>query len=452
MCRKRGRIVLVGVTGLELSRADFYEKELTFQVSCSYGPGRYDPNYEEKGQDYPFGFVRWTEQRNFEAVLNLMASGAIDVKPLVSHRFSIDEAEAAYAVLAQEKPLGIILTYPGNADVARERRVTLNSPAEALDPAVPSIAVIGAGNYASQILVPAFKASGARLRTIVSAGGVTGAYAGKKYGFEEASTDAEASITDEAVNAVAIATRHNSHAAYVLQAIEAGKHAFIEKPLCLTVDELESISDGIQNSSGSMLMVGFNRRFSPLTGKVKELLETVSGPKSFIMTVNAGAITSSHWTQDPEVGGGRIVGEGCHFIDLLRFLSGSTISDVGISRMRHSPDSTDKVSINLEFEDGSHGVIHYLANGHKSFPKERLEVFCAGRVLQLDNFRQLRGWGWKGFRRMRLLRQDKGHTACVAAFVDAIREGKPSPIPLDEILEVSRAAIEAQSMVDRGSA
>jgi predicted dehydrogenase len=450
MCRKRGRIVLVGVTGLELSRADFYEKELSFQVSCSYGPGRYDPSYEEKGHDYPFGFVRWTEQRNFEAVLGLMASGDIDVGPLVSHRFRIENAASAYDVLGSENPLGIVLEYSGTLDPAADRRVTLATPG-GLAPAAPSVAMIGAGNYAGQVLIPAFKATGARLRTLVCSSGMSGTHAGKKHGFEQASTDAKAAIADENASIVAIATRHDTHAPYVLDAIAAGKHVFVEKPLCLTLDELDRIAAAMDNAGAPQLMVGFNRRFSPLTVRMRALLDTLSEPGSFIMTINAGEIPASHWTQDPEVGGGRLVGEGCHFIDLLRFLAGSRIRHYSVARLRGTRGApSDNASIALEFEDGSHGAVHYLANGHKGFQKERLDVFCAGRVLQLDNFRRLRGWGWSGFRSQRLPGQDKGHGACVAAFVDAVREGGPTPIALDEILEVSRVAIEVQSLADEG--
>jgi predicted dehydrogenase len=450
MCRKRGRIVLVGVTGLELSRADFYEKELTFQVSCSYGPGRYDPAYEEKGQDYPFGLVRWTEQRNFEAVLGLMASNGIDVVPLVSHRFAIEQAESAYEVLGSGAPLGIVLQYAGGSE-ATGRLVELVPKQASADPATPVVAMIGAGNYAGQMLIPAFKAGNARLRSLVSAGGVSSSHSGTKHGFELAGTDAAAAIADGDVTVVAIATRHNTHATYVLDAIAAGKHVFVEKPLCLTLEELERIREALDSSDAPIVMVGFNRRFAPLVVRMKSLLDTVSAPKSFIMTVNAGDIPASHWTQDRDVGGGRIVGEGCHFIDLLRFLAQARIVRHSVSRMRGAEgEQADRVSIALEFEDGSHGVVHYLANGHKSFPKERLEVFCAGRVLQLDNFRRLNGWGWKKFKSERLSGQDKGHDAGVAAFLQSVREGKPSPIPLDEILEVSRVAIEVQSQADKG--
>jgi predicted dehydrogenase/threonine dehydrogenase-like Zn-dependent dehydrogenase len=446
MCRKRGRIVLVGVTGLELSRADFYEKELSFQVSCSYGPGRYDPNYEEKGQDYPFGFVRWTEQRNLEAVLGLMATGAIDVKPLISHRFSIDEAASAYEVLGRENPLGILIQYPGLEEHATKRSVPLAAAEPAHAVGEPVVAMIGAGNYAGQVLIPAFKKAGAGLHTLVSSGGVNSVHQGKRHGFANAATDPTDAIADEQVSAIVVATRHDSHAEYVLQAIDSGKDVFVEKPLCLTLDELERIKAALSGNTSTRLMVGFNRRFSPLTRRMQEHLASSSSPKSFIMTVNAGSIPADHWTQDPAVGGGRIVGEGCHFIDLLRFLAGERISNWSVSQLRDSADRVpDKVSISLEFEDGSQGTIHYLANGHRSFPKERLEVFCSGKVLQLDNFRRLKGWGWKGFSGMRLWRQDKGQEACVAAFVDAIREGQASPIPLEEIIEVSRVSADESS-------
>ena len=460
MCRKRGRIVLVGVAGLELSRADFFEKELTFQVSCSYGPGRYDPNYEDKSQDYPFGFVRWTEQRNLEAVLDMMAEGRLDVKSLISHRFSIDEAEKAYELVGGTEPsLGILFEYPGDEDGDRGlwERTFLFSPhphPRQRGWGETAFSFVGAGNYATAVLIPAFKKAGARLRSVASSGGVSGVHAGKKYGFEETTTDSERLFTDSGTDAVVVTTRHDSHARFVLQAIEAGKHVFVEKPLCLTLDELESIQEALENNFQAnteqsdkvqvqphpLLMVGFNRRFSPLVQKMKTLLLGVSGPKSFVMTVNAGTIPADHWTQDLEVGGGRIVGEACHFIDLLRFLVGAPIQDYSRTAMESA--TTDIVSLQLTFTDGSIGTVHYFANGSKSFPKERLEVFCSGRVLQLDNFRRLTGYGWPGFKKLNLWRQDKGQKACAAAFVQAVGQGGPAPIPLDELLEVSRIAIE----------
>lgn len=446
MCRKRGRIVLVGVTGLELSRADFFEKELTFQVSCSYGPGRYDPNYEEKGQDYPFGFVRWTEQRNFEAVLDMMSDGRLDVTPLISHRFAVDDAAEAYGVVTGGAPsLGILLDYGSESERPTEavtRRTVVIAPSA---PAAGKAAIgfIGSGNYATGVLIPAFKAAGARLVSVASSAGVSGLHAGRKFGFESTTTDPASVFDDPEINAVVVATRHDSHAAYVRRALAAGKHVFVEKPLALTRAELTDIeearAEAIANGFAPIVMVGFNRRFAPQVLKMRQLLAGVSGPKSFVMTVNAGLIPGDHWTHDPQAGGGRIVGEACHFIDLLRALSGSPITSQDIRFMDAA--TRDTATISLTFADGSIGAIHYFANGHKSFPKERLEVFCTGRILQLDNFRKLRGFGWPGFRAMNLSRQNKGQRACAQAFVKAVSLGGLAPLDFTELLETSLAAV-----------
>jgi predicted dehydrogenase/threonine dehydrogenase-like Zn-dependent dehydrogenase len=459
MCRKRGRIVLVGVTGLELSRADFYQKELSFQVSCSYGPGRYDPNYEEKGRDYPIGFVRWTEQRNFEAVLDMMADRRIDLAPLISHRFSLNEAERAYELLASGQPhLGIVLGYDASdspAAVGEKRTLAVAQAGHVVTPGQPVVGFIGAGNYAMRVLIPAFKAAGVSLHTVSSAGGVTAAHAATKFGFRHASTDTEALLANPEINTVVIATRHDSHAYWIDKALAAGKHVFVEKPLVIddhSLAELERTYDVLADESKPILMTGFNRRFAPQIEKMKALLDSVNEPKTFVVMVNAGAIPADHWTQDPDVGGGRIIGEGCHFIDLLRFLAQSPIVSVQASAQKTAPGLPvlhDTVSVTMMFADGSMGTVHYLANGHKSFPKERVEVFCAGRVLQLDNFRTLRGYGWPGFRKMNLWRQDKGNTACAAAFADAIKNGKSSPIPFDQLVEVARISIEAAKAVQR---
>jgi predicted dehydrogenase/threonine dehydrogenase-like Zn-dependent dehydrogenase len=445
MCRKRGRIVLVGVTGLELSRDDFFKKELTFQVSASYGPGRYDPNYEEKGQDYPVGFVRWTEQRNFEAVLDMMADGRLDVKPLISHRFAIGDAEKAYELVGGAgQSLGILLSYPGLEITPAARTVNLGA-----NPTAPlgvkssnaAVSFVGSGNYATAVLIPAFKEAGAHLRCVASSTGVSGVHAGRKYGFDETTTDTNRLFTDAETRAVVITTQHDSHARFVLQALECGKHVFVEKPLCLTLAELKDIESAQLAAGGrSMVMVGFNRRFAPHVQKMKKLLNGVTGPKAFVMTVNAGAIPADHWTQDPEAGGGRIIGEACHFIDLLRFLAGASIS--GWQRMSMDSPTQDTVTLQLSFADGSIGTVHYFANGSKAFPKERLEAFAAGRVLQLDNYRKLTGFGWPGFTKMNLWRQDKGQKACAAAFLQAVAEGVSAPIPFEEVAEVTRVTIE----------
>lgn len=447
MCRKRGRIVLVGVTGLELNRMDFYEKELSFQVSCSYGPGRYDPEYEEKGHDYPLGFVRWTEQRNFEAVLDLMATGKLDVKPLISHRFPFEDAEKAYRLIAENKEpyLGVVLAYGEEASGKREavrKTITLKdsgTKSSTFKPETLIIGFIGAGNFTGQVLLPALEKNGTRLKAIASSGGVSGTHMARKFGFAESTTIAENIFNDPEINTIFITTRHNTHARFVLEAFSAGKHVFVEKPLCLTYEELKEITTHC-NSKLPLLMVGFNRRFAPHVVKMKELLKSVSETKSLIMTVNAGMIPQDHWTQDPEVGGGRIIGEACHFIDLLRFLVGTEIVNSEIVRLKDGVEDT--ASIYLSFKDGSIGTIHYFANGNNGFPKERLEVFCGGRTLQLDNFKVLRGYGWKNFKKMKLWRQDKGHNNEIRSFIDVITNGKSSPIPFKELIEVTKISLD----------
>ncbi|RKZ09443.1 dehydrogenase [bacterium] len=450
MSRKRGRIVLVGVTGLNLDRADFYAKELTFQVSCSYGPGRYDAAYEEGGQDYPVGYVRWTEQRNFTAVLDMMADGSLVTAPLVSHRFAIDDAAQAYETLTTDSDvLGMLLQYTDDPADRHARQVSLN-PDASFDSGKPVVAFIGAGNYASRVLIPAFKGAGAQLHTLVTSGGTSGVTHGQKAGFACASTDVDAMLNDADINTVAIATRHDSHAPLVVKALDAGKHVFVEKPLAITGDELAEVEAAYERAhagaSGPHLLVGFNRRFSPLVDRMMSLMAGVPGPKSFIMTMNAGERPADHWTQDPAVGGGRIIGEACHYIDLMRYLTGSEIVSVQARRMGHSPGvaiTEDKAVMVLGFADGSFGSINYLANGHAGFPKERVEVFTAGRILQLDNFRALKGYGWSGFKGMKLRKQDKGQGACPAAFLKAIAEGGPSPITAAEIFEVARVTLAA---------
>ena len=461
MCRKRGRIVLVGVTGLELSRADFYEKELTFQVSCSYGPGRYDPLYEEAGQDYPRAFVRWTEQRNFQAVLDLMASGRIDCTPLISHRFDLAAAEEAFDVLTNgTQSMGIILHYPKtDEETLTQRIIPVSEPAKSSDliqtevkVAEPKVVVLGAGNYASRVLIPALRSTGAELSTLVSAGGTSAAHVGCKLGFRVAATDSKAALSDPETNTVVIATRHDQHAAQVLAALEAGKHVFCEKPLCLTEDELDSIEAAAAAVPGSRIMVGFNRRFAPMVRDIETCLANRCAPASFIFTVNAGAIPADHWSQNPAVGGGRIIGEACHFIDLMRHLAKSAITRVSVQSA--PPESgvalPDTCDISLSFADGSHGVVHYYANGHKGFAKERIEVFSGGRVMQMDNYLRLKSWGGPNLRNRRAWRQDKGQTACLQAFMDAIRCGAPAPIPLPELIETTRASLRATALSAHG--
>ncbi len=444
MSRKQGRIVLVGVVGLKLSRADFFEKELTFQVSCSYGAGRYDSEYEEKGNDYPVGYVRWTEQRNFEAVLDMMSSGVLDVESLITHRYSIEDALEAYKCLDDKSSLGIVLDY-ANSDKEQltKRTVDLTNNAKH-DPSKAVCTFVGAGNYSSRVLMPAFKKAGAQLDTVVTSGGMSAVHHGDKLGFNKASTDYFDALEKSSSNTVVIATQHNLHAEQTIEAIKAEKHVFVEKPLALVESEIDAIEAAYYDSeSKPKVMVGYNRRFAPHIIKMKELLSSVKGPKTFIMTMNAGDIPADHWTQDPSIGGGRIIGEACHYIDLMRHLVGSKISGFNAMCLGDAPGIAireDKASITLSFEDGSIGTIHYFANGGKAFPKERIEVFANDAVLQLDNFRKLTGFGWKGFTKQKLMSQDKGQDNCSKAFVESIEKGLPSPISFDEIIEVARVS------------
>jgi len=455
MCAKRGRIVLVGVTGLQLNRADFFEKELTFQVSCSYGPGRYDPVYEEQGQDYPRGYVRWTEQRNFQAVLELMAAGKIDVDPLITHRYPFKAASDAYAMIAggEEPYMGILLQYDADGAVAAGSvALAGDRPVGSGTSTRPVVGMLGAGTFAGRILLPALAQTDCDLKQIVSSGGVTGTHLGRKFGFQKSGTDPDEIFSDNTINTVFITTRHNSHAAFVLQALAAGKHVFCEKPLCLNQVELTEIDRAYRKSreateGSGLLMVGFNRRFSPLVQKAKMLLSQRAEPVSMVMNVNAGVIPVDHWTQDPDIGGGRLIGEACHFIDLLFYVCGADIVASKLVGMR-SPGN-DTFSIQLGFADGSIGSVNYYANGHKAYPKERLQVFCEGKVLELDNFRKLQGWGWPGFKTEKLWRQDKGHLNEMVQFISAIKTGAPAPITFAEIKQVTHHTLELAAELER---
>jgi len=454
MLRKRGRIVLVGVVGLELSRAEFYEKEITFQVSCSYGPGRYDTQYEDQGRDYPVGFVRWTEQRNFEAVLDMISDGAIKILPLITHRFDFEDALSAYDKLNNSKALGIVLAYSCALGDLDKQDVLIGDNDQYYSSDAVICGFLGGGNYAARVLIPAFRKSGAQMETLVTSRGINSSVQGKKNGFNIASTSESSVINSRMINTVVIATQHNLHALQVIEALKQHKHVFVEKPLAINTDELLEIKSVYESIKGEKpkLMVGFNRRFAPHIIKMKNLLNSQDGPKIFIMTVNAGEIPGEHWTQDALVGGGRIIGEGCHFIDLLKFLTGSKIAGFSATKVGDYPGikvRSDKVSITLTFEDGSFGTIHYLSNGGKAFPKERLEIFCNDAVLQLDNFKKLKGFGWKGFNKMNLLTQNKGQYNCVKSFVDSIENGGRSPISFEDIFEVSKFSIKISDYLSK---
>lgn len=435
--RQRGRIILVGVTGLNIRRDLFYKKELSFQVSCSYGPGRYDKNYERDGNDYPFGLVRWTEKRNFEAILNLISNDLLKVDQLISHRFSINNASEAYKLLTSEiKSFGIVLTYEDNVN-HKQKEISFGNKNLGNDikkGGSPIISVIGSGNYSSRILIPAFIKAGANFHTISARTGTAPTFYGKKYKFLKASTNIDEVIENNETNTILIATNHDSHAKLIVRALKAGKHVYVEKPLCLSTSELKSIKSAY--SSNNVLMVGFNRRFAPYILKLKEKLNYIKGPKSFIYTCNAGRIEESSWINDPKIGGGRLLGEACHFVDLLRYLANSSIKNLEINSMMDTKPCPDVSTISLQFNNGSIGTINYFSNGSKAFPKERLEVFSSGKIYQIDNYRKMKIWGEPGFKTQRSIYQDKGQLNCAKEFLKTIAYGGSSPIPVDELFEV----------------
>jgi predicted dehydrogenase/threonine dehydrogenase-like Zn-dependent dehydrogenase len=442
MSRKRGRIILVGVVGLHLNRADFYEKELTFQVSCSYGPGRYDDHYEQKGIDYPIGFVRWTEQRNFEAVLHAISTGRLDVKSLITERVPLEDFQKIYGNMGISGAIASILVYPEARDSAShlpklERTIQVTEPK--MKSGAGTVGIIGAGNFTKMTLLPALKRCATPIGCISSAGGLSGTHLAKKYGIARSTTDYRDMLKDPQVKLVIITTRHDLHAKMVVDSLQAGKDVFVEKPLCLNREELAAITDEVKKGSGA-LMVGFNRRFSPHIQAIKKALGENPGPLNLTATMNAGAIPTNVWVQDMQVGGGRIIGEACHYLDLLVYLAGSPIKAVCMNALGTAPgENTDNAAILLRFANGSNGVVNYFANGHKGYSKERVEVYSQGRVAVMDNFRKTEAYGFNGFKGLKT-RIDKGHAAQFKLLTDRLRNGGEVLIPFHETENVTRAS------------
>ncbi len=435
MSRKRGRIILSGVTGLQLNRADFYEKELTFQVSCSYGPGRYDDSYEQQGKDYPQGFVRWTENRNFQAVLQLMADGRLDVKPLISGRFPLHDYQKIYGSIGAPGTLASLLIYPESMDPVPAAPY----PKARKIPAVPgAIGIIGAGHFTKRTLLPAFGNTG--VKYIASASGISGNALARKYGIPHSVTDYGELLSDPEVSLVMITTRHHLHSSLALEALRHGKHVFVEKPLAIFDEELDSLQRFFaDHPEAPSLTVGFNRRFAPLVRRLKSLAGTAT--MNLVITVNAGFVPKDSWLHDRSVGGGRLIGEACHFIDLAVFLTGSCVAGLHVTPAGPQPcETTDSAHILLRMENGSTAAISYLADGSKAYAKERIEVYSQGRTFVLDNFRKLTGYGVPGFSSASSV-QDKGHKEQFRRVRSAWQEGGDPPVPLAEIFHVSRATL-----------
>jgi len=452
VARDRGVVVAVGAVGMDIDRKIYYAKELDFRISRSYGPGRYDSAYEQKGRDYPIGYVRWTETRNMEAFIQLLAEEKIDVRSLITHRFPVDRAAGAYDVIAArdtESFLGVVITYPGHAEPSDELHLVRNDMAAGRAGQPVSIGVLGAGNFATTTLLPAIKRiRGVSQIAVCAATGAHARQAADRFAFRYCATDEERILSDASVNTVVIATRHHLHAKQVLCALAAGKHVFCEKPLCLSEAELAEIVrvyDSLPSNRRPLLMVGFNRRFSLMAIRMKAFLDEIHEPLAMHYRVNAGSLPRDHWVNDPEQGGGRILGEACHFVDFLSFLAGGPPSEVqtqGVSTLQSC--AGDNVIISLRFANGSVGTISYLSNGDRTYSKERLEVFSGGAVLVLEDFRRLELV--RHSRRQVIkarFRQGKGHRAALEAFFSAIRTGGEAPIPFEEIVNTTLATLRA---------
>ena len=445
MSRKRGRIILVGVVGLHISRSDFYEKELTFQVSCSYGPGRYDDNYEQKGEDYPLPFVRWTERRNFDAILKAISNKTIQVKPLITEQINLIEYQHIYGNMSNSNSIASILVYPDNNNLSRSIRIFENK----LTQGSGTIGIIGAGNFTSAMILPCLKKTSANLKFISSLSGLSGTTLAKKYKIGYSTTDNTVILEDKDVDLIMVTTRHNSHSKLVIDSLMKGKNVFVEKPLALNQKELDQVIEAY-NKSGKTLTVGFNRRFAPLAIQMKKALGSVDSPMNIIATMNAGFVPSKIWVHDMEIGGGRIIGEACHFIDLITYLSGSKVKLVCMNSMGiQTKENTDNASILLKYENGTNAVINYFSNGSKAYSKERVEVYHQDKTLVMDNWRKLKGYGFKNFNSASSS-QDKGHQNQFNLLINSVQKGGNQIIPFDELVNTTKASFAAIESLKNG--
>ena len=444
MCRKRGRVVLVGVIGLNISRADFYEKEISFQVSCSYGPGRYDEEYEQKGNDYPIGYVRWTEKRNFEAILNAISKGTVDVKPLITERVPLKDFQNIYGDMSGSKSIASILEY--NQESEPSSTVTIKETS--FEGKKGIIGIIGAGNFTSSTILPNLEKLNAHIKYIGSSGGLSSTIMAKRHSIAKSTSDYHEILGDNEVDLVLIITKHNMHAPMVLETLKSGKSVFVEKPLALTYSEIQEIIDVYRDQNVS-LNVGFNRRFAPIAKRMKQLLGNNNSPMNIVATMNAGFIPSDVWVHDMEIGGGRIIGEACHYIDLCNYLSGSNVKAVCMNAMGMNPkENTDNASILLKYENGANATINYFSNGSKAYSKERVEVYSQGRTMIMDNWRKLKTYGFKNGKNMSS-KQDKGHFNQFKELIHQQQNGGNPIISFDEIINTSKTSIAAIESLQR---
>lgn len=446
--RRKGKVVIVGAVPTGFERHNFYKKELELLMSSSYGPGRYDLNYEEKGVDYPAGYVRWTENRNMQSFVDLLSAGRLDIEKLISHTFALENAPDAYSMILDksESFSGILIEY--DSDAAIKKNVVLQTASS--KPGEANVAFIGAGNFAQNILLPRLKGL-CSFTGIATAHGNTARYVADKYRFSFCTNNVDEIFSDKNTSTVFVTTRHNLHADFVMKALNAGKNVFVEKPLAMNIEELSQIKETYANSSKNVnpiLFVGFNRRFSPFVQKMKEMFLDQQ-PKAIHFRINAGSLPKDHWVNDLEIGGGRIVGEACHFIDLAMYIAGSRITSVTANAIKDSNNVHDTVTITLDFENGSIANISYFSNGSKSMSKEYLEVFCGGHSAIIDDFKTMKVFSKKETK-YKLKSQDKGHTAELIAFISAIKNGHPSPIPFDEIYISSLATFKVLESIKEG--
>lgn len=445
MSRIKGKIVLVGVVGLDINRSDFYEKEISFQVSCSYGAGRYDTEYEQKGNDYPIGYVRWTEKRNFEAVLNAISEKSLNVMPLITERASLDNYQKIYSNLSNKSSIASILEYP--TDIKKQNIIEL-FPRNYKGKKVV-VGIIGAGNFTSSTLLPNLKKVNASIKSIASSSGLSSTILAKKYRISNTTTDYNQILNDPDINLVFITTKHNLHAEMVLDVIKSGKSVFVEKPLALNIHELNQIIKEYSKSNVN-ISVGFNRRFAPMSKKIKNAIGIDTGQINIVATMNAGFIPNDSWIHDMQVGGGRIIGEACHYIDLCIYLTGSKVSSVCMSSLGiNPPKNTDNASILLKHENGSNSVINYFSNGSKSYSKERIEIYNHERTLILDNWRKIKGYGFKNFKNGSYS-QDKGHFNQIKEVIDHQKIGGPPKMSFDELINVSKVSFAAIESLEKG--